>query len=233
MRTIPVSLILLLIIGLLAAGCSQPASPPPGASTVPPAVPAGTFAIPATPLHTVPSPTEIRTGAIPPKSPLPLTKTVKDRELLFSLVVPDSWNMETERLSNPEGYEGLAYRTSVPFDTSFTILTYAITRGQDQDIRNAIRDTWIPKPNETTVTLNSITCDRFETSSGGKTAIAYVVRKASANEKGFASWITCTSTPSGRLSPGDCDAIVRTFRYLSLRDADSVPGELIPHYART
>lgn len=229
----PVVVVFLLVSALITAGCSQPVNtgipvlPSPAASeTVP-------FPAPSLPPPSVlPAPRGVAT-TIATRQPLQLKKTVKETELLFSLVVPDSWELETERLSSPNRYTGLSYLTALPHDSSFTILTYGITRGQDQDIRNFIRKNWVPKPAETTVVVNSITFDRFESTDGGDTAVAYVVRKASANEKGFTSWISCTITPSGRLSLEDCDALVATFRYLSLKEEASGSGRVIPHSVRT
>jgi hypothetical protein len=160
-------------------------------------------------------------------------KTIKDSELWFTIQVPESWKVTTERISNPEGYEGLVYVTylyddPVRFNThEFYIITYAITRDFDQAVRNTYRDTWTPLPNESTVKINGITFDRFESKSGDKVIVAYVVRKSSANERGFASVIEYSIDSSSQYQQKDFESFISTFDYKDAKDIKLAVGEEI------
>ena len=98
-------------------------------------------------------------------------------------------------MPNPEGYSGLVfitylYNNPILFNThEFYIITYAISRDWDQAVRNSYRIILTPLPIESTVTINGITLDRFESKTNDNVKVAYVVRKSSANERGFASVI--------------------------------------------
>ncbi len=169
------------------------------------------------------------------RPPVSLDKTLKDSVLNFAVNVPENWNGTTTLMNNPEGYEGLSYNTSFILDTGkpvfteneeFSIITYAITRGQDQDLRNNIRAQWIPKPQESTVMIHGITVDRFQSDVHGYTTIAYVVRKGSANEKGFASLIYVNvSEPKSAYGVKTYEEIVQSFRYLTQKEIDKLPAE--------
>ena len=160
-------------------------------------------------------------------------KTIKDSELWFTMQVPESWKVTTERLSNPKGYEGLVYMTYL-YDNSvlsntheFYIITYAITLDFDQDVRNYYRATWTPLPNETTVKINGIIFDRFESKSDDNVKVAYVVRKGSANERGFASVIEYSCNSSSQYQQKDFESFISTFQYKGSKDIKSVAGEEI------
>jgi hypothetical protein len=167
-----------------------------------------------------------------------LTKTLKDSELSFTLNIPETWNATAfwergygtwigyyfftrlgieEPVYNQTGIWGQINRTRL------TIMTYAITKNQDQDYRNGYRQNWIPAPAESTENINGITFDRFESKEEG-TAVAYVVRKASANEKGYATviWYYVSASECQQ----ELENIIHTFRYLSKREIllGNVPG---------
>ena len=160
-------------------------------------------------------------------------KTIKDSELWFTMQVPETWKVTTERISNPEGYEGLVYVTylydnPLLFNTHvFYIITYAITRDIDQTVRNTYRDTWTPLPNESTVKINGITFDRFESRSTDNVKVAYVVRKSSANERGFASVIEYSLESSSQYQQKDFESFISTFQYKGAKEIKSATGEEI------
>ena len=132
----------------------------------------------------------------------------------------------TEQLSIPEGYRGLGFETSL-YGKEFHIFTYGITRNQDQDFRNYYRRFWTPLPNETTVTMNGVSYDRFESKSGGNISVAYVVRKGSWNERGYASVIEYFIDSDSQYQQKDFESVISTFRYVTARDIGSATGEEI------
>jgi hypothetical protein len=157
-------------------------------------------------------------------------KTIKDSELWFTMQVPESWVVLTERISNQEGYEGLVYVTylhdnPVLFNThEFYIITYAVTRNFDQAVRDTYRNR---KMNESTVTINGITFDRFESKTDDHVKVAYVVRKSSANERGFASVIEYSHNSSSQYQQKDFESFLSTFQYKGAKEIKSVAGEEI------
>lgn len=153
-------------------------------------------------------------------------RDVKDSELLFALQVPVEWNVTTYRIENTEITEGLMYQTDLDGNNTFFIRTYAITRGQDQAYRDECR-MWSPAPEETTVTINGITFDRFESTYGGITNVTYVVRKASANERGYASVLSYSSSTGNPFEKEDYENVIFSFRYLTGSSAGTVSGEEI------
>jgi hypothetical protein len=153
-------------------------------------------------------------------------KTIKDSELWFTMQVPESWKVTTERISNPEGYEGLGYET-ILYNNEFFILTYAISRSQDQSFRGYYRDKWTPLPNESTVVINGITFDRFESKTDNDVKVAYVVRKISANERGFASVIGYSLNTSSEYQQVDFESLISTFDYKDAKEIKSAVGEEI------
>jgi len=171
-------------------------------------------------------------------TPLPLTKSLKDSELWFTIRVPEDWNATTVWERGYGTWIGYYFYTVLGVEepvynqtgitrrinsTRMTIMTYAITRNQDQDYRNDFRQNWIPTPVESTETINGIVFDRFE-SKGEGTAVGYVVKKASANERGYATVIWYYVSPSQ--CQEDIENIIHTFRYLSEREIllGNVPG---------
>ena len=171
-------------------------------------------------------------------TPLPLTKSLKDSELWFTIRVPEDWNATTVWERGYGTWIGYYFYTVLGVEepvynqtgitrrinsTRMTIMTYAITRNQDQDYRNDFRQNWIPTPVESNEKINGIVFDRFE-SKGEGTAVGYVVKKASANERGYATVIWYYVSPSQ--CQEDIENIIHTFRYLSEREIllGNVPG---------
>jgi len=209
------------------SGCTRPMSSPSSENmTIPPRTTAPTVSSssPLQPSSTTVTPQEVMVTSGP-------LKTIKDSELWFTMQVPESWEVTTERVSNPEGYEGLVYMTylynnpDLSNTHEFFIITYAISRGQDQAFRDYYRDTWTPLPNETTVTINGIIFDRFESKSNDHVEVAYVVRKGSANERGFASVIEYSLNSSSQYQQKDFESFLSTFQYKGAKDIKSVAGE--------
>jgi hypothetical protein len=215
-----VPLMLIVVSGIFFAGCTQA----PGSSPVTPVVPAATLP----PQETAPPvPTAVAT-AVPEQvvtiiHQVSQVRDIKDSELLFALQVPVEWDVTTHKLVNPEDTEGLGYQTDLLGDNVFTIQTYAISRSQDQAYRDTFRK-WSPAPVETTVTINDITYERFESTSDGTTRVAYVARKSSANERGFASVLIFTAHTSNPFEKEDFEKVVSSFRYFPASVAGTMPG---------
>ncbi len=172
-----------------------------------------------------------------PQNPAEATP-VKDSELWFTIRVPEDWNATTVWERGYGTWIGYYFYTRLGVEepvynqtgitrrinsTRITIMTYAITRNQDQDYRNDFRQNWIPTPVESTETINGIVFDRFE-SKGEGTAVGYVVKKASANERGYATVIWYYVSPSQ--CQEEIENIIHSFRYLSEREIliGNVPG---------
>ena len=217
-------LFLVLIAGILIAGCTQSS----GTGPVTPAVPL-TSPIPAEPA--TPAPTAAAT--IAPQQvvtiihQVSLFKDVKDSELLFSLQVPVEWNLSTYRLNNPENFVGFMYQTDLVSNNTFYIHTYINYEDRDQNYRDECRR-WSPAPTVTAVTINGIIFDRFESTADGRTKVTYVARKISTNERGYLSVLAFTANTSNRFEKEDYDTVVSSFRYYSKEDISTMPGEEIP-----
>jgi hypothetical protein len=213
-----------MLMGIFLAGCMQSA----GTGPVTPAVPATTLPIPE-PVTSVPPAalTRVPQQVVTLIRQVSLIRDIKDSELLFTLQVPVEWNVTTHRLINPDNSEGLVYQTDLLMDNVFYIHTYAISRNQDQAYRDQFR-TWSPAPAETTVTINGIKYERFESTADGKNNVAYVARKSSANERGYASVLVFTADTGNRFEKDDYEKIVSSFRYFSGSVAGTMPGEEIP-----
>lgn len=218
-KCIAIVLIGILVLGIFLAGCTQSSGTVPITTAAP---------VPS------PSPTEVVTAAAT-STPQPVatviryvsqTKDIKDSELLFTLQVPVEWNVTTYRISNARNTEGLMYQTDIVGNNTFSIRTYAITRNQDQAYRAENR-MWSPAPVETTVKINDITFDRFESTANGTTNVSYVVRKSSANERGYASVLSFTANTSNLFEKEDFEKIVSSFRYFTGSSAGSMPGQEI------
>ena len=215
-------LILVVITCIISAGCVQSS----GNSSVTPAV--ATSVPTLDPVTIVPTttatsaPREVVT-VIRYVSPL---KDVKDSYLLFTLQVPVEWNVSTYRMMNSDTSD---YRTDLVADNVFSIYSSSITKNQDQTYRDQFRQ-WSPAPTETTVTINNITYDRFESTSDGKTNVSYIVRKNNTNERGYASVLVFTARDSNRFEKEDFEKVVSSFRYFDRRSASTEPGEEIPLY---
>jgi hypothetical protein len=197
-------LIIVLIIFL--SGCTQSSGTVPAAPGVP-----------------------VTTLLTPENAPLhqdSLLKDIKDSSHLFSLQVPEGWNVYTYRLKNADSPEGLMYRTDLVEENVFYIDTYTASRSPDPAYSDQFRN-WSPAPTETIAKINGITYDRFESASRKKTSVAYVARKSSANERGYASVIVFTANTTKGFEKEDFEKIVTSFRYFSGSNASSMPGEEI------
>jgi hypothetical protein len=223
MKYYPIPLLVLVVFGILVAGCTQPSGP----GSVSPVVPATTLPVPE-PVTPVPvtAATDAPGQVVTIIHRVSEVKNVKDSQLLFTLQVPVEWSVSTERMFNPPGYEGIGYQTDLVSDDVFYIQTYAISRSQDQAYRDRFRK-WSPVPIETTVTINDITYDRFESVADDRTRVAYVVRKSSANERGYASVLVFTADNSDRFQKEDFEKVVASFRYFGADFASTMPGEEI------
>lgn len=214
----------IMIFALFLAGCTQssgtrPVTPVVTATTIPtpePTAPVQTPAITAAPRQVV---TVIHQVS--------LTKDIKDSELLFTLQVPEEWSVSTYRLKNSDNSEGLVYQTDIVRDNVFYIQTYAISHSQDQTYRDQFRK-WSSDPvTETTVTINDITYDRFESIADGKINVAYVAKKSSANERGYASVLVFSADNNNRFEKDDFEKIVASFKYFGAGSASAMPGDEI------
>jgi hypothetical protein len=165
-------------------------------------------------------------------NPGPL-KTIRDSDLLFTMQVPESWEVRTEKMPIPEGYSGIVYTTYLynyqgfVNTREFYIITYAISRDYDQALRTFYRTSWTPHPNESTVRINGITFDRFESKTKDTVNVGYVVRKSSANARGFASVIEYFVNSSSQYRQQDYESFISTFRYTGGNDMKSLVGEEI------
>jgi len=217
MKKYAIPLIVIVIAGVLLAGCIQPAGTGQVTTVVTVPSPAGTVTAAAT---TEPQPvvTVIRY--------ISQTKDIRDSDLLFALQVPVEWNVSTYRLVRTDTPD---YRTDLAPGTVFSIYSYYFSQNKDKAYREQFRE-WSPAPRETTVTINDITFDRFESVSDGRTRVAYIVQKNSANERGYTSVLVFTARDSNRFEIEDFEKVVSSFRYFSGRSAGTEPGEEIPLY---
>jgi hypothetical protein len=216
--------LVLVVIGyILLAGCTQSSGTLPVTTTVPKTTISGSEpGTPSLPVVTTREPRQVVT-VIHYVSQL---KTIKDPDLLFALQVPVEWNVSTSQLMRSDYPD---YRTDLVADKVFTINSYSITKSKDLAYRNEFRQ-WSPAPAETTVTINNITYDRFESTSDGKTNVSYIVHKTSANERTYASVLIFTVRDSNRFEKEDFEKVVSSFRYFSRKSASTEPGEEIPLY---
>jgi hypothetical protein len=220
MKYYAIALVVIVVSGIFFTGCTQLS----GTGPVTPAVPQTTL---PTPEPTMLVPTAAATSA--PQQVITIVrqvsqlKNIKDTELLFTLQVPVEWSVNTYRLNNADNSEGLEYQTDLVGDDVFYIRTFTVSRSQDQAYRDQFRK-WSPAPAETTVTINEITYDRFESTSGSKTHVVYVARKGSANERGYASVIVFVADTGNRFEKEDFERVVSSFKYFPATDAGSLPG---------
>ncbi len=226
-------LVVIAFIGI--AGCTQSS----GTSPVTPAVPVTSPSI-IEPATTAPPAVETTVppaaATVAPQQVVTIihqvsqVKDVKDSEILFSLQVPVEWNVSTHRLANPENFVGFMYQTDLVTNNTFYIHSYINYRNRDQNYRYDCRQ-WSPAPNETIVTINGITFDRFESTANGTTNVTYVARTTSTNERGFLSVLAFSANTSNCFEKEDYDKVVSSFRYYSKEDISTMPGEEIPRIA--
>jgi len=157
---------------------------------------------------------------------VPLLKDLKDPELLFTLQVPAEWNVSTWRLAKADLPE---YRTDLVSGGVFSIWSYPSSRSREQAYRDQYRQ-WSPAPDESTVTVNGIRYDRFESRSAGNTSVAYIMDTNSANERGYAGVLVFTARDCNRFELEDFEKVVSSFRYYPRSSGATVPGTVIPLY---
>jgi hypothetical protein len=155
-----------------------------------------------------------------------LVKDVKDSEHLFSLQVPVEWSVSSYRLENPENFEGFMYQTDLVGNNTFYIHTFSNYRSREQNYRDECLR-WSPAPNMTTVTINGLTFERFESTANGKTNVTYVPRKNNVNEYGYLSVLAFTADCSNRFAVEDYDKVVASFRSYGKDFVSTMPGEEI------
>ncbi len=215
---------ILVIVLVMFSGCtqSQPAATPQPVVTQVPATqeitetPAAPKITTAAPVVTV---TVIRHVEV--------QKAWKDSDLRIAFKAPSSWEVTTWRMDLPEGSQGLEYKTQLVPGDVFYIMTFPISRNQDQDYRNIFR-MWAPAPEESTVTINNIVFDRFESTKEEKTQVAYVGRKSSANDLGYSSVIYFVADSTKQFEIDDFEDVVQSFTYLGKDTAATATGNEIP-----
>jgi hypothetical protein len=226
MKPFITGIFILLTVLILASGCTQ-SSPAPLPYTTVVTQPVATTALPAV---TLPAPVT----SVTPQPVVTIihyivpVKAWKESDLHLAFEAPQDWNVTTRLLDQPEGSQGLVYRTELVPNDVFFITTYPLSLNKDQAYRDTFR-TWDPAPVQTTVTINGITYDRFESSGSGKSHVGYVVQKGSASDLGFASVLVYTTDDVSRpFDKADFERVVSSFTYFTSRDAGSVTGEEIP-----
>jgi hypothetical protein len=227
MKLFGTGILFFLTILILASGCmnSSPAPSPQPVATAPTLPPATQVSPAVTPVPFITaSPPQVTVTIVHLIFP---TKAWKDSELHIAFSTPQNWNVTTMPVKLPEGSQGLIYQTNLDPNGAFNITTFPISLSDDQAYRDTFR-TWDPAPVQTTVTINGIVFDRFESSQNGKTHIGYVAQKASANDIGFSSVLEYTTDTSRPFDREDFEKVVASFSYFTARNASSVPGEEIP-----
>ena len=223
MRCPEILLFLGVVACILIAGCTLASGTSPGTATapvtpLPPADPATSVPTPVTPVTTS-APQEVVTLV----HYIPLVKTVKDSDHLFSLQVPVNWSVSTYELENPENFEGHLYQTDLVRNNTFYIHTFSNYRNREQNYRDECK-LWSPAPNVTVVTINGITFDRFESTANGKTNVTYVARNYCMNDFGYLTVLAYTADSSNRFAVEDYDRVVRSFRYYPHDQVSTMPG---------
>ena len=227
---------------IVTAGCTQTVQPTPTPPPVPTTIPTETPTAVPSPLPTTPVP--VPTTIVPA---IPLPKSIRDTQLLFTISAPNGYAGTTIRA--PTSVYNILYKTTIfnpavsganrtitdnsgtyiELPDSLTIFSYSSSLSVDQNIRNIIRGSGAAF-NESVVTFNGITYVRFDVErdpySGepGRT-IVFVGNKASANEKGFLPVMIYTLTPDDTLSQATYENMVMSFRYYTGRNIGSAPGQ--------
>lgn len=227
---------------IVTAGCTQTVQPTPTPTPVPTTIPTEPPTAVPTPLLTTPVPVPT---TIAPAIPLP--KSIRDTQLLFTISAPSGYAGTTIRA--PTSAYNILYKTTVfnpavsgangtitdnsgtyiELPDSLTIFSYSSSLSVDQNIRNIIRGSGAAFT-ETAVTYNGITYIRFDverdpySGAPGRT-IVFVGNKASANEKGYLPVMIYTLTSEDTLSQATYENMVMSFRYYTGRNIGSAPGE--------
>jgi hypothetical protein len=223
MRHPKIFLVLVVIGCILLAGCTQSSKTLPATTAVPQTTVTGSESGTLVPPVAA---TSVPRQVVTVIHYVSQIREIKDSELLFALQVPVEWNVSTCQLMRSDYPD---YRTDLVADNVFSIYSYGITNNQDRAYRDEFRQ-WSPAPTETTVTINDITYDRFESTADGKTTVSYIVHKSSANERGYASVLVFTARDSNRFEKEDFEKVVSSFRYYGRDDISTMPGEEIPLY---
>jgi hypothetical protein len=215
-------LMLIVVSGLFLTGCTQSSRNDPGSPAVPvTTLPPAEFTAPV-PVAATSTPRAVVTII----HQISQVRDVKDSELLFTLQVPVEWNVSSFRMANPENFEGSMYQTDLVRNNMFFIHTFTSYHSRDQNYRDECRR-WSPAPNESVVTINGMTFDRFESTANGRTNVTYVARKTSVNERGYLSVLAFSANTSNRFEKEDYEKVVSSFRYFRRTDANTAPGEEI------
>lgn len=227
-----IPLAIIMIAGILIAGCTQLS----GSGTAAPAVPATPVNPSASPAAApqatgTTGPAAAGTGIVQENASIiryiSQVRDIRDSKLLFSLRVPVEWNVTTYRMENPENFEGSMYQTDLLPNNTFYIQTFTDYRSREQNYRDECRR-WVPAPKESVVTINGITFDRFESAADGVTRVAYVARKTSVNDFGYLSVLAFSANTSNRFAAEDYETVVASFRYPGREEIGSLPGDEIP-----
>jgi hypothetical protein len=218
-KKIALPLMAILMLGSLFAGCTQTAGTVPLTTIVPEPTPSPTQAV-TTAATTVPQPVVTLVRYVSQ------TKDIWDPDLMFALQVPVEWNVSTTRLIKSDIPD---YRTDLVAADVFSVYSYYFSQDKDRAYRDQFGQ-WSPAPAVTTVKINDITFDRFESASDGRTRVAYIVQKNSANERGYVSVLVFTALDNNRFEKEDFEKVVSSFRYFSGKSAGTEPCEEIPLY---
>ena len=216
-KKIALPLMAILMLGSLFAGCTQPAGTVPLTTIVPEPTPSPTQTV-TTAATTVPQPVVTLVRYVSQK------KDIWDPDLMFALQVPVEWNVSTYQLMRTDTPD---YRTDLAADTVCSVYSYYFSQNKDKAYREQVRQ-WSPPPIETTVTINGITYDRFESPSAGMTRVSYIMRGSSANERGYASVLFYSADTRNRFEKEDFERVIASFRYFPGTFAGRMPGEGIP-----
>lgn len=221
-----IGLFLIIIALMVSAGCTQSQPAPvlqPDATQAP-------VTLPPAPVTTAPATTAATKAPVETVTIVHYVegeKAWQDSIFRIAFRAPDSWIVTTEQVKLPEGADGLLYKTHLVPGDKFTISTFPISRNQDQDYRNEFRK-WTPVPVETTVTINNIVFDRFESAFNGETKVGYVARKSSANDIGYSSVIYFISDDAKPFEKVDYENVVQSFSYLNANTVKTATGNEIP-----
>jgi len=217
MKNFAFPLMVIVVFGILLAGCTQSTGTSPVTTVAPASPPSPTIEVTAA-TTAVPQPVVTVIHYISQ------TKDIKDPDLLFALQVPVEWNVSTYQMMRTDTPD---YRTDLPAGTLFSIYSYYYSQNKDKEYRDQFRQ-WSPAPTVTTVTMNDITYDRFESTSDGWTNVSYIIRGSSANERGYISVLVFTARDSNPFEKEDLEKVVSSFRYFDKKSAGTAPGEEIP-----
>jgi uncharacterized membrane protein len=200
-------------------------TPSPNALT-PIAIPAATIAKIS---PTVTSAETTTPPLIPASQPVfaPL-KTVKDSSMLFTVQVPEDWNVTTIHATLGGNWGGDVNYINLLPDASFQITAYAyMITGMDQNLQNYYRQNMFGTPIESEAIIDGRSFDRFEVSNNTFDYVAYVGYVNAENEKGYDysfAYILNQSTLGNRT---EYEQIIHSFQILTNQNVGSTSGEEI------